>query len=625
MTAPFAVAQQPVAQQPVAQQPVAQRIMERLDRGVVAVSSGDGVFVSWRLFSTERQTIGFHVFRQDGERDPMRLTAQPLTAGTNFFDSSGGITEATKYFVRPTIDGIEGNASKAVNVWRKGYLEFPIRLAEGYRAGDCSIADLDGDGQYEIVLHQVKNPKDNSHTGITGSPILDAYEFDGTHLWRIDLGVNIREGEHYTQFMVYDLDGDGKAEIACKTADGTIDGKGTVIGDATVDYRNHDVKSRRFGRILDGPEFFTIFCGESGAALKTVDYVPSRDPIDGWGGIGGNGGNDSYGNRCDRFLACVAYLDGQLPSVVMCRGVYGRIVMAAWDWRDSELTQRWVFDSGISSPPFDDASEYSGMGGHSLSVADVDADGRDEIVYQAMVVDDDGKGLYSTGLRHGDAMHISDMYPERPGLEVFTVQENEEATVRFRTPGAAMRDAATGELLWSHSPGVDVGAGLAADIDPRHPGFEAWGGPGGLRNASGESVGRAPRNTGYAIWWDGDLLRELIGRGGRVTKWDWEAEQERPIFNAAGRGAPRGPNLMGDIIGDWREEIIMASPDGQSLRVYTTSFPTEHRLYTLMQDPQYRLSIAWQNVVYNKPPHTSFFLGHDMAAPPIPAIHIVGE
>ena len=222
-------------------------------------------------------------------------------------------------------------------------------------------------------------------------------------------------------------------------------------------------------------------------------------------------------------------------------------------------------------------------------------------------------------------MHVSDMYPDRPGLEVFTVQENEGKTIRFQTPGAAMRDAGTGEILWSHSPGRDVGAGLAADIDPRHPGFEAWGGPGGLRNAAGDSVGSAPRNTSYVIWWDGDLLRELIGRSGRITKWDWEAEQETPVFYPAGRGAPRGPNLIGDLIGDWREEFILTSPDGQSLRVYTTTTPTEHRLYTLMQDPQYRLSIAWQNVVYNKPPHTSFYLGHNMASPPIPPIKIAGE
>ena len=395
----------------VARNSVAQRMMERLDRGVVAVQSGEDVFVSWRLLATEPQTTGFNVYRQDGDGAAELLTPEPLTTGTNYVDSSANVTERTSYFVRSTGDSGEGTASRAAKVWRNGYLEFPIQLAEGYRAGDSSIADLDGDGQYEIVLHQVKNPKDNSHPGITGSPILDAYEFDGTHLWRIDLGKNIRDGEHYTQFMVYDLDGDGKAEVACKTADGTIDGQGTVIGDATKDYRVREERSRRFGRVLSGPEFFTIFNGETGAVLKTVDYVPSRDPIDGWGGIGGNGGNDSYGNRCDRFLACVAYLDGKLPSVVMCRGVYGRTVMAAWDWRGGELTQRWVFDSGISYPPFDDASEFSGMGGHSLSVADVDQDGRDEIVYQAMVVDDNGKGLYSNRIasRRRDARqrHVS--------------------------------------------------------------------------------------------------------------------------------------------------------------------------------------------------------------------------
>ena len=506
-----------------------QRVMERLNRGVVAVESGHGVFVSWRLFATEPQSTKFNVYRVEGNGQPKLLNTTPLSQGTNFTDANNKSMDTTSYFVRSVVDGTEGEPSPKTEVWRSGYREIPIQLVENYRAGDTSIADLDGDGEYEFVLHQVSRPKDNSHSGITGSPILDAYEWDGTLMWRINLGKNIREGEHYTQFMVYDLDGDGKAELACKTADGTTDAKGNIIGDATKDWRNKDERSRSYGRILDGPEFFTIFDGETGAALKTVEYVPGRDPIDGWGGIGGNGGNDSYGNRCDRFLACVAYLDGRLPSVVMCRGVYGRIVMVAWDWRDKKLTQRWVFDSRTSYPPFTDASEFSGMGGHSLSVADVDQDGFDEIVYQAMVVDHDGKGLYSTGLRHGDAMHISDMYPDRPGLEVFTVQENEGQTVRFHTPGAAMRDARTGEIIWSHSPGVDVGSGLVADIDPRHRGFEAWGGPGGLRSAKGTSLGRAPRTTSYALWWDGDLLRELVGRS-RVSKWDWESERERTLF-----------------------------------------------------------------------------------------------
>ena len=292
----------------------------------------------------------------------------------------------------------------------------------------------------------------------------------------------------------------------------------------------------------------------------------------------------------------------------MCRGVYGRTVLAAWDWRNGRLSKRWVFDSGTSYPPFKDASPYSGMGGHSLAVADVDNDGKDEIVYQAMVVDEDGSGLYSTGLRHGDAMHVGDMDPARPGMEIFTVQENEGRTVAFGTPGAALRDAKTGNILWSHSPGVDVGSGLAADIDPRHPGYEVWGGPGGLRTIQGQPIGPAPRTSSFAAWWDGDLLRELVSRS-RVTKWDWNEKREKLLLDTKARGGNRGPNLVADLIGDWREEILMTAPDGKSLRLYTTNIPTEHRLPTLMHDSQYRLGIAWQNVAYNKPALPSFYLG----------------
>jgi len=381
----------------------AQRQMENLTRGIVAVKQADGdVYVGWRLFGTDPETVGFNLYRIAGGGDPIRVNTEPISDSTNYLARNVGTNQALRYFVRPVLEGKELDVSKPAVAWDRNYLEIPIRPIPEYRPGDASIADLDGDG---------------------------------------------------------------RAEMACKTADGTTDGAGRVIGDKEKDWRIHKEGDRTHGRILDGPEYFTIFDGQTGKALKTVDYIPGRDPIDGWGGIGGNGGNDSYGNRCDRFLACVAYLDGVRPSVVMCRGVYGRIVMAAWDWRGGELTSRWVFDSGSSYPPFTDASPYSGMGGHSLSVADVDADGKDEIVYHAMVVDDNGKGLYSTGLRHGDAMHISDMYPDRPGLEVFTIHENEGYTVKFKTPGAAMRDARTGDLLWAHSPGIDVGRGLAADID----------------------------------------------------------------------------------------------------------------------------------------------------------------
>lgn len=602
----------------------APRQMENLTRGVVAVKQPGGVYVGWRLFGTDPEGIAFNLYRVAGDAGPAKVNESPIAGATNHVDTKADPNLPLRYFVRPIVEGKELAASKPVGAWEDNYLEIPIQSIGDYRPGDASVADLDGDGQYEIILHQVSRGRDNSFAGVTGTPVFDAYKLDGTHLWRIDLGINIREGEHYTQFMVYDLDGDGRAEMVCKTADGTKDGLGKVIGDKDKDWRTLKPGDRTDGRILDGPEFLTVFDGRTGAALKTVDYIPTRDPIDGWGGIGGNGGNDSYGNRCDRFLACVAYLDGVRPSVVMCRGVYGRTVLAAWDWRNGELTSRWVFDSGISRPPFSDASPYCGMGGHSLSVADVDGDGRDEIVYHAMVVDDNGKGLYSTGWRHGDAMHLGDFCPDRPGLEVFTVHENEDDTVRFQSPGAAMRDARTGEAIWKHSPGIDVGGGLVADIDPRHSGCEAWGGPGGLRDCAGNQIGPAPRSSGFAIWWDGDLLRELIG-GSNVTKWNWQTNTEDRIFATGSRPGGRGPNLTADLLGDWREEILMTAPDGKSLRLYTTTIPTEHRLHTLMHDPQYRLSIAWQNVVYNKPPHMSFFLGQGMAAPPRPNITLIGS
>jgi len=603
----------------------AQRQMETLNRGLVAVKRTDGgVFVSWRLLGTDPQAIAFNLYRMTDDGEPVKVNSRPIRKSTNVVDRRADTERRLRYFVRPLLNNRELEPCAVTQAWERDYLEIPIQSIPNYRPGDASVADLDGDGDYEIVLHQSSQARDNSHTGITGTPVFDAYELDGTHLWRIDLGINIREGEHYTQFMVYDLDGDGRAEMACKTADGTRDGQGHILGDPDRDWRIFKEGDRTHGRILDGPETLTIFDGRTGAALKTVDYVPGRLPINGWGGIGGNGGNDSYGNRCDRFLACVATLDGKRPSLVMCRGVYGRIVMAAWDWRERELTQRWVFDSGISYPPYADASPYSGMGGHSLSVADVDGDGRDEIVYHAMVVDDDGQGLYSTGLRHGDSMHISDMDPDRPGLEVFTIHENEGHTVRFQTPGAALRDARTGEILWQHSPGIDVGAGLAADIDPRYKGYEAWGGPGGLRDMRGNEVGPKPRSTGWAIWWDGDLLRELLS-GATINKWNWEAGKEEELYSTGLRGRYRYPSLAGDLLGDWREELLIPGPEGTSLRLYTTTLPTSHRLPTLMHDPQYRLAMAWQNVVYNKPPHPGFFLGHGMAVPPSPPIDLMGE
>ena len=611
------------------------RPMENLGRGVVAVKQADGkIFVSWRLLGTESAAIAFNLYRATGTAAPVKLNAAPIADSTNYTDTSADPAQENLYTVRPVLDGREGAPSQpflgriAANAPARQFFEVPLSLPAGYTPNDASVGDLDGDGEYEIVLKSEQRPRDTASTGLTGETILQGYKIDGALLWTINLGKNIREGAHDTQFMVYDLDGDGIAEVACRTADGTIDGQGKIIGDATADWRDQTQGARTFGRILKGPEYFTIFSGRTGAALATAGYLPERGDLGGWGGIGGNGGNDSVGNRANRFLGCVAYLDGVHPSVVMCRGYYGRSVLAAWDWRDGKLTSRWVFDTDAPGTGKDGKpnKDYAGMGAHGISVADVDGDGRDEIIYHSMVVDDDGRGLFTTGLRHGDALHVGSFDPARPGLQVFGIHENEDATAKFGTPAAACYDARTGEVIWSHSPGVDAGRGLSADIDPRHLGEEMWGGPGGLRTAKGVEIGARPGTQNFAIWWDGDLLRELLDSN-RVMKWDWQNGKQENIFVAEGcssnNGSKSTPALSADLFGDWREEFILRTVDNKALRIFTTTIPTTHRLPTLMHDPQYRLAIAWQNVAYNQPPHPGFYLGDGMKTPPRANITLV--
>jgi rhamnogalacturonan endolyase len=637
----------------------AQYVMEPLGRGVVAVRATETtVYIGWRLLGNDSAETAFNVYRSANGGAPAKLNAAPLTATTDFVDRTADFGAANVYTVRPVRAGRELAASApatlrvqapvqqylSVRLDRPsgGTVEVPAGARSAdytYSPNDASVGDLDGDGEYEIVLKwDPSNARDTASPGLSGRQLIDAYRLDGTRLWRIDLGRNIRAGAHYTQFIVFDLDGDGRAELACKTADGSIDGQGRVIGDATKDYRSLEVETdgvrvkdatdRRYGKALAGPEYFTIFDGRTGAALATTAYVPGREPQDGWGGIGGNGGADNNGNRVDRFLAGVAYLDGRLPSVIMARGYYGRTVLAAWDWRRGSLTSRWVFDSGSSPPPYPNpaASPYSGQGNHSLSVADVDADGRDEIVYGAMVVDDDGQGLFSTGLRHGDALHAGDLDPARPGLEVFGIHENEDATTALGTPGLALFEARRGRILWGLLPGGDVGRGLAADVDPRHRGHEFWtNAPAGMLDVRGTRIGDAPSTANFAVWWDADPLRELLDRNW-IGKWDWTTNTITRLLTATGASANNGskatPALSADILGDWREEVIWRADDNSSLRIYTTTIPAASRLYTLMHDPQYRVAIAWQNVGYNQPPHPSFFLGDGMAPPPHPRISV---
>lgn len=610
----------------------AQRQMEYLTRGIVAVQAGqDSIFVSWRLLASDAENVAFNLYRQSATLETVKVNEQPLTNATSLMDCSKLADGEYTYLVRPIVEGKELDADGSFQFEKTtdnhSWFSVPLHTPENYSPGDASAADLDGDGDYELVIHMTGRGHDNSHNGPTDPPIFQAYKLDGTLLWTINLGKNIREGAHYTQFLVYDFDGDGRAEVVMKTADGTVDGIGTTIGDAKADHRNE------LGHILEGPEFLTVFDGLTGAELATVPFEPKRHPKidnpspkqlkDVWG--------DGRGNRSERYLACVAYLDGIHPSIVMCRGYYTRVTLAAFDWQKGKLTKRWLFDSDDGTPG---NRAYHGQGNHSVSVGDVDDDGFDEIVYGSAVIDQDGKGLYSTGLGHADALHFSDLDPTHPGLEVFNIQE------RFDDAGMNFRDAKTGEILWKvpsvHAAesggdkGEGPGRGVAFNVDPRYPGNECWAFGADIRgmwNAQGKKISeKTPRTCNFAVWWDGDLLRELLDKN-RIMKWDWENDSLVAILEAkecwSNNGTKSTPVLSADLFGDWREEIIWRTRDNQSLRIYTTTIPTKHRFVTLMQDPIYRLSIAWQNVAYNQPPHPGFYIGDEMKTPLKPALKLV--
>ncbi|MEU4516094.1 rhamnogalacturonan lyase [Nonomuraea wenchangensis] len=718
--------------------------LERLDRGLVAASTPAGVFLSWRLLGDEVTGHGatgmtgadFRVYR-DGR--PIAT----VTDSTNHLDPAG--TPASRYQVAPITRGREGGRGAVVTPWLKSFYDLKLtKPADGvtpageaytYSANDVSVGDVDGDGQYEYVVKwDPSNSKDVSQRGYTGNTYVDTYELDGTLRWRLDLGVNIRSGAHYTQFLVYDFDGDGRSELMLKTAPGTkiirYGARGQVVSEhhvtmpkadvkagrshaddyrlsaagyfdhlvamfekwhehpevvaghwprtleeafgiapahtyplsheAAVELANHFVdvyapgrsannRLREFaGFVVSGPEYLSVLDGASGKELQTVPYKPGRGD-DGlmWGDYAM--ARVEPGNRVDRFLSAVAYLDGRRPSAVFARGYYTRTTLVAYDWDGRRLKEVWYADSGHvpMANPFNASphgqpgtnpkyADITTQGFHSLSAADVDGDGRQEIVYGAATIDDDGDVLYSSfaeappqsnvpgqtvRLGHGDAMHVGDLDPDRPGLEIWTVHEGG----RSAPHGWAMRDAATGRVLFGGYSGVDTGRGMVGDVDPALRGLELWSSmppdqavQAGLWSARGDYLGRDVPGTNMSIRWAADMTTQLVnGTATTVLQTPTIDDRRRgTLLTAEGtltnNWTKGNPGLVADVFGDWREELLVRTADSSALRVYLSTEVTDHKLYTLMHDPQYRVEVARQQTAYNQPAYPSFYLASDL-------------
>lgn len=599
------------------------RTLENLGRGVSAAYTGSGMLVSWRSLATDTKNTSFKLYK-NGEF----VTEIGAGEATNYFVS--GATGADYFTIDTFVNGVMTEfAQPAVIMGTKNsgqsgaYMDIPLdkpseqTMPDGttctYTPNDCSVGDVDGDGQYEIIVKwDPSNSQDNSKHGYTGTVFLDCYKLDGTKLWRIDLGKNIRAGAHYTQFQVYDFDCDGKAELMCKTSDGTYDGKGKCIGNANADYRDSN------GRILTGNEYLTLFDGLTGQALDTIDYEPGRGSLTDESDETYFG--DKYGNRCDRFLSAVAYFDGKTPSAVFCRGYYARTALAAYDVKDKKIVKRWMFDTKNDS-----SNPYYGQGNHSLVTMDVDSDGKDELIYGSCCIDDNGKGLWSTGLKHGDCMQAGDLIPERPGLEIFQVHEEIFC--------AEVHDAATGEIIWKVDGADDVGRGIALNFDVNHAGMEFTSVADGkvyAYNPTSKKIEEAGYNwsdkikwsMNSAVWWDGDLEREALDRA--MVEKPGETGPIR-LFTGDGasfnNGSKSNASITCDLFGDWREEMIFPANDGTTLRVFGTTFTTEYKITTLMHDSQYRSGVSNENVGYNQAPNTSFFLGTGYDLPEKPGIN----
>lgn len=631
------------------------RQMEKLDRGLIAIKTDGGVYLSWRLFDNEDNIFGsadknvsFNVYR-DGKK------ISEVATKTNYVDSTVG----TNYSVAPVINGVEGEKCNPVTAYNNSYFDIPLlkpddetiydpsnnKLATySFFPADCSTGDVDGDGEYEIIVKWTSHERDVGTPAYSGTVHLAAYKLDGTKLWKndIELGKNVYSSAHTLQFLVYDFDGDGKSEVICQTSLGSKDGQGKYVSNAaqtdeeikaitdkensTADYRSSS------GVITKGEEFLTVFNGETGAAMDTISLPTTR------GSENGVDYGDDFGNRSNRFVSDIAYLDGEKPYAIYLRGYYfgrngkQRTSIAGISWDGTALSPTYRFDTQKGQEGYyDGAYQYVGNGNHNCTVADVDNDGKDEFITDAlcMEVNDDNefRPKWCTYLQHGDALHIGNYDPTHTGFEFFTVHEDSgtnslsgnDITLDF---GMSVIDAETGNIMFHEGASDDTGRGVMANVGAGGY-YQIWSAKNSARQSNGGTdfttanslTGRNTPSMNFRIFWDGDLYDNLLN-GANIT--DWNGRNMSNIFSAGNydcvsiNDTKANPSLQADLFGDWREEVVYPTSDGTALRVFSTTDTTDYKIKTLMQDPVYRSGVAAEQTAYNQPPHVGFYMGKEV-------------
>lgn len=633
------------------------RQMEKLDRGLIAIKTDGGVYLSWRLFDSEDNIFGsadknvsFNVYR-DGKK------ISEVATKTNYVDSTVG----TNYSVAPVMNGVEGDKCDAVTVNENSYFDIPLSKPDdetiydpsgnelatySFFPADCSTGDVDGDGEYEIIVkwtsseHDVGSPGEPAYSGTVH---LAAYKLDGTKLWKNDiaLGKNVYSSAHTLQFLVYDFDGDGKSEVMCQTSLGSKDGQGKYVSNAAqtdeeikaiTDEENSTADYRGYGRITEGKEFLTVFNGETGVAMDTINLPTTR------GSENGVDYGDDFGNRSNRFVSDIAYLDGEKPYAIYLRGYYfgrngkQRTSIAGISWDGTALSPTYRFDTQKGQEGYyNGAYQYVGNGNHNCTVADVDNDGKDEFITGAlcMEVNDDNefRPKWCTYLQHGDALHIGNYDPTHTGFEFFTVHEDSgtnslsgnDITLDF---GMSVIDAETGNIMFHEGASADTGRGVMANVGAGGY-YQIWSAKNSARQSNGGTdfttatslTGRNTPSMNFRIFWDGDLYDNLLD-GANIT--DWNGRNMSNIFSARNydcvsiNGTKANPSLQADLFGDWREEVVYPTSDGTALRVFSTTDTTDYKIKTLMQDPVYRSGVAAEQTAYNQPPHVGFYMGKEV-------------